>query len=295
MDKKKFSFRWPSLSIKMGLMGTFKLPGLSKLRIPLPTGLYLGGGKLIMFSLSTVVLGFVAGMFLLISKGEQQITFPMVGAVYEAPSMVGTRIVDPETPAQASQTLEVRFPAGVRLDVVEFKNINLGKSGLATSFQISGTSTTDLITIDELIIKNSEFPVMTFDYSEFYELHATSSVQAAGHTFNVTSGTTSDVTISSGRGATSYIAKDMTVDRIILTQSTSGDDVIIDKLILDGVAAWVGAFDLDYTHIGTVTLENVKVGDDGDINSADLLLGTNGVVKINSVQDGVQEAPIWIR
>ena len=136
---------------------------------------------------------------------------------------------------------------------------------------------------------------MSFDYSEFYELHASSSVQAAGHTFNVTSGTTSDVTVSSGRGATSYIAKDMTVDRIILKQSTTGGDVIIDKLILDGVAAWVGAFDLDYTHIGTVTLENVKVGDDGDINSADLLLGTNGTVKINSVVDGVQEAPIWIR
>ena len=87
----------------------------------------------------------------------------------------------------------------------------------------------------------------------------------------------------------------MTVDRIILKQSTTGGDVIIDRLILDGVAAWVGAFDLDYTHIGTVTLENVKVGDDGDINSADLLLGTNGQVKINSVVDGVQEAPIWIR
>ena len=109
MDKKKFSFRWPSLSINLGFMGTLKLPALSKLRIPLPTGLYLGGGKLIMFSLSTVVLGFVAGMFLLISKGEQQITFPMVGAVYEAPSMVGTRIVDPRLLQRQAKHLRLGF------------------------------------------------------------------------------------------------------------------------------------------------------------------------------------------
>ena len=281
---------------RIGLPGiSISMPGISRLRIPLPGGIYLGGGKLILVSMSTVALGFLASMFLLISRGEQQITWPMLGAVYEAPSLVGARAVDREFPAEISQTLEVRFPAGIRLDEVIFRNINLGKSGLATAFQISGTSTTDLIVIDEMIIRNSEFPTMSIDYSDIYQLHATSSVVAAGHTFTLTTATTTDVTVSSGRGAVSYVAENMTVDRIILKQTTTGDDVVIDRLILDGVWAWTGAFDADYIHVGTLTLENVKVGDDANINTADLLIGTSGTVYINTVADGVQEEPIQIR
>ena len=281
---------------RIGLPGiSISMPGISRLRIPLPGGIYLGGGKLILVSMSTVALGFLASMFLLISRGEQQITWPMLGAVYEAPSLVGARAVDREFPAEISQTLEVRFPAGIRLDEVIFRNINLGKSGLATAFQVTGTSTTNLIVIDEMIIRNSEFPTMSIDYADIYELNATSSVVAAGHTFQLTTSTTTDVTVSSGRGAVSYVAENMTVDRILLRQSTTGGDVVIDRLILDGVAAWTGAFDADYIHVGTLTLENLKVGDDADINSADLTIGTNGVVYINTVADGVQEVPIQIR
>jgi len=281
---------------RIGLPGiSISMPGISRLRIPLPGGIYLGGGKLILVSMSTVALGFLASMFLLISRGEQQITWPMLGAVYEAPSLVGARAVDREFPAEISQTLEVRFPAGIRLDEVIFRNINLGKSGLATAFQVTGTSTTNLIVIDEMIIRNSEFPTMSIDYADIYELNATSSVVAAGHTFQLTTSTTTDVTVSSGRGAVSYVAENMTVDRILLRQSTTGGDVVIDRLILDGVAAWTGAFDADYIHVGTLTLENLKVGDDADINSADLTIGTNGVVYINTVADGVQEEPIQIR
>ena len=91
------------------------------------------------------------------------------------------------------------------------------------------------------------------------------------------------------------MAENMTVDRILLRQSTTGGDVVIDRLILDGVAAWTGAFDADYLHVGTLTLENLKVGDDADINSADLTIGTNGTVYIHEVADGVQEEPIQIR
>jgi hypothetical protein len=294
MNKRKFTFSVPGIRTMLpGL--SVKIPGLSRLRIPLPGGIYLGGGRLILVSLSAVALGFLASMFLLISKGEQQITWPMLGAVYEAPSLVGARAVDREFPAEVSQTLEIRLPAGTRLDEVRFTDINLGKSGLTNAFTLSGTSTTDLIVIDELIIRNSEFPTMSIDYAEIYQLHATSSVIAAGHTFTLTTATTTDVTVSSGRGAISYVAEDMTVDRIILTQVSSGDDVVIDRLILDGVSAWTGAFDADYIHVGTLTLENVKIGDDADINSADLTIGTNGAVNINSVLDGVQEEPIQIR
>ena len=205
MNEKKFRFSIPGLSLQ--------ILGLSKLRLPLPGGLYLGGGKLIVGSLTTVALGFLASMFILVSSGDQEITWPMVGASYDAPSMVGSKVVDAEFPADISQTLEINMPAGIRIDVISFTNVSLGKFGITDAFQITGTSTSDVITIDTLIIRNSEFPTMDWANGNIYSLHATSSVVAAGHTFSPTmSSSTNDVVIGSGRGATSYIAKDMVVD-----------------------------------------------------------------------------------
>lgn len=282
-DKK---FNTPNLRMR--------LPRFWGFRVPIGGGVHLGGGKLILGSMSVVAIGFIASMFVLISSGEQQITFPDTGAVYNAPGHIGTRIVDEEFPADRSQTLQINMPAGIRMDVVKFENISLGKAGLTDAFQLSGTSTTDVITIDELIIRNSEFPTMDWANGDIYSIVATTSVVVAGHTFSPTmASTTNDVVIGSGRGATSYEAKDMVVDRILLIQTTTGGDVIIDKLILDGVRAWTGAFNADYFEIGTLTLENVRIGDDGDINSADLII--NNTVKVNSVLDSVVEEPVFIR
>ena len=292
MKDRKFSI--PSLKFSLGAFGKFKLPSASKLKMPFPTGIYLGGGKLIVVSLSFVALGFLASIFLLMNTGDQEITFPMLGAQYTAPSMVGSNITDTEFPMDRSQTLQINMPSNLRLDIVSFKNINLGKQGLTDAFQIAGTSTSDVITIETVTIKNSSFPTMDWANGDIFKVNATSSVIAAGHTFSPTmASSTNDVVIGSSRGATSYIAENMTVDRILLLQSTTGGDVIIENLILDNVNAWTGAFNADYFEIGTLILENVRIGDDGDINSADLVINTT--VKVNTVNDGVQEEPIWIR
>jgi len=286
MSRRDFSFSIPSLSVRFG--------GLTRLRLPLPGGVYLGGGKLIVGSMATVGIGFLASMFVLISSGEQEITWPMTGASYAAPSMIGSPVVDREFPADRSQTLQINLPANIRLDEVSFTNISLGKNGITDAFQIAGTSTSDLITIDTLIIKNSEFPTMDWANGDIYTLTATTDVVAAGHTFEMTmASTTNDVVIGSGRGATSYIAKDMTVDRILLTQSTTGGDVLIDTMTLDGVRAFTGAFNADYFEIGRLILEGVRIGDDGDINSADFVIHSS--VSVNTVADSIREEPVYIR
>ena len=286
MDKRNFTFEIPNLNIRFG--------GLARVRLPLPGGIYLGGGKLIVGSLSTVALGFIAAMFVLVSSGDQEITWPMVGASYDAPSMIGSPVVDREFPADRSQTLQINLPAGLRLDEITLKDISLGKAGITDAFQLTGTSSSSRLVIDDLIIKNSEFPTMDFANADIYKIVATTDVVAAGHTFSPTmASTTNDVVIGSGRGAVSYIAEDMVVDRIIITQTTSGGDVIIDTLTLDGVKAWTGAFNADYLEIGTLTLENVRIGDDGDIDSADLVI--NSSVNVNTVLDGVLEEPVFIR
>ena len=286
MSRRDFTFSIPSLSVRFG--------GLARVRLPLPGGVYLGGGKLIVGSMATVGIGFLASMFVLISSGDQEITWPMTGASYAAPSMIGSPVVDREFPADRSQTLQINLPANIRLDEVSFTNVSLGKVGIADAFQIAGTSTSDMITIDTLVIKNSEFPTMDWANGDIYTLTATTDVVAAGHTFEMTmASTTNDVVIGSGRGAVSYIAKDMTVDRILLTQSTTGGDVLIDTMTLDGVRAFSGAFNADYFEIGRLILENVRIGDDGDINSADFVI--NSSVNVNTVNDGVLEEPVFIR
>ena len=286
MARRKYTFSIPAISVRFG--------GLARLRLPLPGGIYLSGGKFIVGSLATVALGFIAATFMLVSSGDQEITWPMAGASYTAPSMIGSRVVDAEFPADVSQTLQVNLPANLRLDEITLKNISLGKSGITDAFQLTGTSTTDVLTIDDLIIKNSEFPTMDFANADIYKIVATSSVVAAGHTFSPTmASSTNDVVIGSGRGAVSYIAEDMVVDRIIIRQSTTGGDVIIDTLTLDGVRAWTGAFNADYLEVGTLTLENVRIGSDGDIDSADLVI--NSSVNVNTVLDGVVEEPVFIR
>ena len=291
MKDKKFN----TPTVRFGIPNiTAKLPKFWNFKIPIFGGLYMGGGKFVVISFSTIAIGFIASLFVLINSGEQQITFPMPGAQYTAPSMVGNNIVDREFPADRSQTLQINMPANLRLDLVSFKNINLGKQGLTDAFQIAGTSTSDVITIETVTIKNSSFPTMDWANGNIFTVNATSSVIAAGHTFSPTmASSTNDVVIGSGRGATSYIAEDMTVDRILLLQSTTGGDVVIENLILDNVNAWTGAFNSDYFEIGTVILENIRIGDDGDINSADLVI--NSSVSVNTVNDGVQEEPIWIR
>ena len=286
MSRRDFTFSIPNINVRFG--------GIAQLRLPLPGGVYLGGGKLIVGSLATVALGFIASMFVLISSGDQEITWPMTGASYAAPSMIGSPVVDREFPADRSQTLQINVPANLRLDKVTFTNINLGKNGITDAFQITGTSTSDMITIDTLTIKNSEFPTMDFANGDIYEITATTDVVAAGHTFEMTmASTTNDVVIGSGRGATSYVAENMTVDRIILNQTTTGGDVLIDEMTLDGVRAWTGAFNADYFEIGRLILQNVRIGDDGDINSADLVI--NSSVSVNTVADGVLEEPVFIR
>jgi hypothetical protein len=292
---KKFSLRLPSSpNIKLGSFGSFKLPTFGKITNPLPSGLYLGGGKLIVISLSTVILGFLASLFLLMSKGEQEITWPMAGAEYTAPSMIGVKVVDAETPERASQTLKINLPGGLRLDNITLTNISLGQTSLTTALQIVGTSAAYIL-IDDLIIKNSEFPTMDFANAEFYTITATTGVQTAGHTFEQTATSTiADITVGSDRGVATYVAEDMIVDRIIITVAAGAtSDVVIDTLTIDNVRTWIGAFDLDYVKAGTLLLENIKVGDDGNIDTADMVI--NSTVSYNNMADGVVDAPINIK
>ena len=87
----------------------------------------------------------------------------------------------------------------------------------------------------------------------------------------------------------------MTVDRILITQNgdAGSGDVVIGKIILDNVNAYIGAFNIDNVEIGTMTWSDVRIGDDGNIDTADFVV--NNSVNVNTLLDGVVEQPIEIR
>ena len=117
MKKTKFSFSIPRI----------KLPSLARLgglRIPLPNGLYLGGGKLIVGGFGTVVIGFVASTFILMESGTPDIAYPQAGAVYTVPERIGEPVLGyrdmGDISADRNQTLQINIPGGSRISDMIF-------------------------------------------------------------------------------------------------------------------------------------------------------------------------------
>ena len=292
MKKKKFSFSIPRI----------KLPSLSRLaglRIPLPNGLYLGGGKLIVGGFGTVVIGFVASTFILMESGTPDIAYPQAGAVYTVPSRIGEPVLGyrdmGEISSDANQTLQINIPGGSRISDMVFSDVSLGKTGLANAIEISGTSVQKIV-IDDLRIINSSFPTMQVSgATRMHTITISSGVEVAGHTFLATLSTTDvvDVSVGSQRGAGDYNAKDMIVDRILIKLTGGSGDVVIDNLTFDNVNANIGTALFENIDVGEFFMQNVQIGDDADINSADFII--NSSVKYRSMSDGTVEKPIKVQ
>ena len=292
MKKKKFSFSIPRIKLP-------SLARLSGLRIPLPNGLYLGGGKLLVGGFGTVAIGFVASTFILMESGTPDIAYPQAGAVYTVPERIGEPVLGyrdmGDISADRNQTLQINIPGGSRISDMVFSDVSLGKTGLANAIEISGTSVQKIV-IDDLKIINSSFPSMTISgATRMHTITISSGVEVAGHTFTPTFTTTDivDISVGSLRGAGDYIAKDMIVDRILIKLTGGSGDAIIDNLTFDNVNANIGKTVIENVDVGEFFMKDVQIGDDGDINSADFII--ENTVKYRSMTDGTIEKPIKVQ
>jgi len=294
MKPKKFKISIPSMNI----------PGfgwITSVRIPLPGGIYLGGGKLLFGAFGTVVLGFLASTVLLIQSGDEDITYPAAGAVFTVPSRTGQPLLGypemGEISADRNQTLQINIPGGARITEMKFENISLGKAGLVKSIEVSGVeSPLQKIVVDDFRITNSSFPTMTVSgATRIHTITISAGVEVAGHTFTPTLSTTDtvDISIGSARGAGDYVAKDMIVDRILIKVLGGTGDVVIDNLIFDNVHANIGTALFETLDIGELFMSTTQIGDDADINSADFIIGDT--VKYRHMSDGTVEKPIKVQ
>ena len=290
--KRKFKISMPSI----------KVPGfawLNSVSVPLPGGLYLGGGKLLFGAFGTVIVGFAVSTVMLMQKGQEDITWPQAGAIYTVPSRTGDAILGykdmGDISADRNQTLQVNIPGGSRISDMVFSNVSLGKTGLTNAIEVSGTGVQKIV-VDDLRITNSSFPTMTISgATRLHTITISSGVEVAGHTFLATLSTTDvvDVSVGSQRGAGDYNAKDMIVDRILIKLTGGSGDVVIDNLTFDNVNANIGTALFENIDVGEFFMQNVQIGDDADINSADFII--NSSVKYRSMSDGTVEKPIKVQ
>lgn len=270
MDKRKVTFSLPSF-------GT-RLPSITKLRLPLPGGIYLGGGKLIAASLSTVALGFLAATFLLISTGDQELVWPATGAVYTGLYPIGERI--PGDVDGPSHTLQLNL-GGVSFGDILFEDMSLGKAGLTSSIQITATSTAFFLECERVVFDNVEAPTFDLANSEIYSFIAgTSTVD--GFTYSPTASTTiQNIVSGSLRGTASLEARGGTADRIILDLGSSNAKCA--TLTFRNVRTGTGGIDVDQIKAGTFEFINSTIGSGSGINNADWIVNASALTTMNSV------------
>jgi hypothetical protein len=190
--------------------------------------------------------------------------------------------------------LQINLADGVRLDKLWLKNLDLGKSGLTKSFEITRTSgvTGAFVNVGQFTITNSSAPTLDWANMEVGTLNLGAYVD--GHTNSaVINSTISHLVIDSDRGSGSYVAENSVVDRIVI--NLNGDTgATIGEIIVDGVTSSVGAWDFDYLKVGTLTMDSSnKFGDGSGINSASAVF--NSTVKARSITDNLVDTPIKVQ
>jgi hypothetical protein len=275
------------------------LPGISlfnALRLPTPSFKFdLSGTKGVAVGLGTVGIAFaVAFSFVVVSTNNTPI-WPEAGAAYSLPSPFGTPLdPDENDPSTRSQTLQINLADGVRLDRLHLKNLDLGKSGLTNSFEISRTSgvTGAQVNVGLITIRNSSAPTLDWANIETGCINLAGNVD--GHTNAVQiDSTIANLVVDSDRGAGTYIAENSTVDRVIIT--TNGDNgATIGEILIDDVDSSVGAWDWDYIRAGCIHLESTNTfGNGTGINTASAVF--NSTVKARVITDNLVDTPVSVK
>ena len=269
------------------------LPGLSllnALRLPIPSFSFnLSGGRGILTALGIVGVAFGVAFTFVIATTDETPIWPEPGAAYALGSPSGTMGTplspDPATPAQRSQTLEVRLADGSRLEKLEV-DLQMGKVGLTDCIAVERAAGTGYLWVDTWTMEKLVAPTLVLSASYIHQLNLTGKTDGH-HTGPTQNSTTPDITIESLRESGIYTAEGR-VDRLLI--SLNGD-AYIKSVNISGKCS-VGAVDLDFLKIGTMNLD-VEIGDDGNVNTAAVDIDSS--TQVHSVSDLFTDVPIIVK
>ena len=177
---------------------------LNALHIPVPRFSFdLSGFRGIGFALGVVAVGFALAFSFVIVATDNTPMWPEAGASYNLPSKIGVPLApDPVTPAQKSQTLEVRLADGTRLEKLEV-DLQMGKVGLTDCISIERAAGTGYLWVDTFTMDRLVAPTLVLSSSFIHQLTLSGNVDGH-HTGPVQNSTTPDITIESLRGSGVY-------------------------------------------------------------------------------------------
>jgi hypothetical protein len=207
--------------------------------------------------------------------------------VYDVPSKEGKKYVDPVT-GEIDQTVQINID-NERCSEFYFGGISVGKPGITDAIQITSGTTATYLFIENLTFDGLRTTTFNLDNSYINTLNATSSVEVAGHSVTPTMTTVSDISVGSLRDTISYRKTSGNTDRIIIDIGSTSDSTCKSVTFKD-VETAVGGVNLDYVKVGTLTLKNIEVGDDGDVNSPDFHIATS--TKIMTMNDEIADVGI---
>ena len=198
-----------------------------------------------------------------------------------------------------SMTLRVGFKDGTRVDRVVLKNLDLGKVGLAKSFEITRNATTGVtgaqayLFIGDIVITNSSAPTLAWGNMELGSV--TLAARVDGHSQEIQQDSTiSQIIIDSDRGSGTYTAQDSKVDRVILQINGSTLGASIGVLEIDNVDASVGSWTWDYVKAGSLSLDGSnEFGNGSGINTASATWADT--ISARTVVDNLVDVPISVK
>lgn len=295
--KIRIPFSFPRLK-----MPAMRLPRISIMTLlPTPrTRINLGGMKIAIGGVAIVAIGFIATIWLTVLGTTNEIVWPEVGAEYVLPDIIGARLQpDAHTPMTRSQTLRIGLADGTRLNRVILKNLDLGKVGLAKSFEITRNTTTGItgaqayLFIGDIVITNSSAPSLAWGDMDIGSVALAARVD--GHTNEIQQDSTiSQIIVDSDRGSGTYTVENSKVDRIILQINGATKGASIGVLEIDNVDSSVGAWDWRWVKAGSLSLDNSnEFGNGSGINVASATWATT--ISANTVVDNLVDVPISVR
>ena len=265
------------------------LPHLNVLSFQKRTKLVIAGA---MGVSSVVVAGAI--FFSIVGITDAKV-WPEPGAEYALPRQEG-ELLPPyyiDTPQQEeNQTLQVTLADGARISSLTFSNMELGKTGLATCFQIARdvNNSAGYLYVDSFTMKNTSAP--SFNMADSMTASLTLAGLVDGHTNSSTlDSTITEQIVLSSRGAGTFLSEGSTVDRIIVMLNGSAT---VGTMLVDGVKCSVGGIDLDHVKAGSMSFEaSNRVGSGSGIDSADFVVQQS--VKYRTSTDSLIDTPITVR
>ena len=278
------SIRFPKYIPGLRLIGPF--------RVPTPWKAFtIGGSRAAFGMLAFVAVGFGLTIFITHATTTTEIVWPKPGAAYALPNTVGQALEpDIETPLEPSQTLKINLADGIRLSTLKLEGLSLGKTSLSECMTIEradGTSGT--LSVDSWTMTGVSAP--SFDMANVNASVLTLGPYVDGGTVEATVASVSDLNIISTRGAGTFEAKDITVDRVVIVLLGSAS---IGTLTMSDISCHTGSWNIQYVNAGSIVMDNTsKFGDGDGIDSADFVV--NSTVKASHITSTIVETPITVQ